>query len=1184
MTIQTGDVKLVASQVMDDVENGGGAPSTTTIADGTSNAIYPDISELDRAGGRVNLRKVHVNIQTTNTDGYYGANFIVADPPNDPLVSVTAFSTGDVFDRRAAAASRIESYLVPSNEFGGYLFENHVQGQRVIQLFQRPGTPTPSIGQTLQLVANAGLNTEYSQYVRVTDVSTSTDTFTYSSSNGFVDYQAMVVSCEISDALRYDFAGSAAARTFLRESTKTVTRKTVVADAAVYYGASALDTAADTGDNTVQVESVFSQIVPSAQTEIPMVDKSAADSGTAVIACDNGSSMTFNFTGTLTIGATVSLGHAVQPGSISGNLGSTTLVDIGGNIAGVGTIDYASGLIYVNTAPIGTNHSVTFLPAAAPLQLADTFGIDVTLEGRGYNYIVTLPADAAPGSMSVSYRASGNWYTLTDNGAGVLKGSVSEYGTGTISYTTGTVSITLGALPDIGSKIVYSWARTPNYFNRADNAVAPVELAFTLANTDVIPGSLTITWTDGGTKTATDNGAGGFTSTACTGTIRYKTGEVTLKLNNLPSGIPNFSVAYNHGTPSQVTVTSPALSSGSMTINLDPDVKPGTVEVEWGRSLLSYPFQTDAPAGDWWRDPGFRAPFVRAVARDDGTGALKFNGLTVGSVNYTTGVVTLTPAYPQTASYPTYYKWAVFGDTPSWLQSSAWATGAAYWGLDTGQAVEARYLSVQAGNAATETKTPSGGFKIKLNPNYAETVVAGSVFFTLAGKTYFDRAGQLFTDLDLLTGAGTAAGSLNYSSGEGLVTLWAAGSNTVSLKSLLTRQEADVATSVTARIPVSPIRPGSVQIVATRAAGGQITGTSNNSGVISGTWMRGNVDYSTGTVFVEFGQMVTAAGNESKPWYDAANVVGSQVWKPEPVLAASVKYNAVAFSYLPLDADILGLDPVRLPQDGKVPIFRKGGFVVVGHTGTITATVSNSQTVNCARVRLSRVRVIGNDGVVINTGYTANLDAGTVTFNDVSGYSQPVTVEHRIEDMLQVSDVDISGLLSFTRQLTHDFPTGSYVSSALVAGDLRARVPVFFDQATWNGTTWQDSLSGSAATGTYNDALYPLEVTNKGATTERWAIQFTSSSAFNIIGEHVGVIGTGSINADCSPMNPATSTPYFTIRSAGWGLGWAAGNVLRFNTTGAIFPVWLIRTIQQGPETVTNDSFTVLVRGDIDTP
>ena len=58
MPILTGDIKLVASQVMDDVPEGGGAPTATVITDGTSNAIFPDISELDRAGGRVNLRKV----------------------------------------------------------------------------------------------------------------------------------------------------------------------------------------------------------------------------------------------------------------------------------------------------------------------------------------------------------------------------------------------------------------------------------------------------------------------------------------------------------------------------------------------------------------------------------------------------------------------------------------------------------------------------------------------------------------------------------------------------------------------------------------------------------------------------------------------------------------------------------------------------------------------------------------------------------------------------------------------------------------------------------------------------------------------------------------------------------------------------------------------------------------------
>lgn len=49
---------------------------------------------------------------------------------------------------------------------------------------------------------------------------------------------------------------------------------------------------------------------------------------------------------------------------------------------------------------------------------------------------------------------------------------------------------------------------------------------------------------------------------------------------------------------------------------------------------------------------------------------------------------------------------------------------------------------------------------------------------------------------------------------------------------------------------------------------------------------------------------------------------------------------------------------------------------------------------------------------MINTGYSADLEAGTVTFDLVSGYVQPVVVEHRIEDMVQVSDVQINGDLA----------------------------------------------------------------------------------------------------------------------------------------------------------------------------
>ena len=70
MPIQSGDVKLLKSAVMADVPEGGGAPTGTTIADGVSNAIFPDISELDRAGGRVNLRKSFVSVQTDDTDNF----------------------------------------------------------------------------------------------------------------------------------------------------------------------------------------------------------------------------------------------------------------------------------------------------------------------------------------------------------------------------------------------------------------------------------------------------------------------------------------------------------------------------------------------------------------------------------------------------------------------------------------------------------------------------------------------------------------------------------------------------------------------------------------------------------------------------------------------------------------------------------------------------------------------------------------------------------------------------------------------------------------------------------------------------------------------------------------------------------------------------------------------------------
>ena len=461
--------------------------------------------------------------------------------------------------------------------------------------------------------------------------------------------------------------------------------------------------------------------------------------------------------------------------------------------------------------------------------------------------------------------------------------------------------------------------------------------------------------------------------------------------------------------------------------------------------------------------------------------------------------------------------------------------------------------------------------------------------FTLGADNYVQTtAGVLLKNPSPTTGGGTPAGTVSGATGVVTIQSWAAGGapTLTNWRGLIAPPSVGVEApftgyATTFRTATSPLRPASLSVLGTMQDGTTFNVTADANGKINGARVKGRVDYQYGLVELYF---VNPDGNAAlNKDLGFLSIAGVAIMPADLVMLGSLRYNAVGFSYLPLDADLLGIDPVRLPSDGRVPIFRAGGFAVVGHTASVSATVSNGQTIDCARVRLSRVRVIGSDASIINTGYTANLDAGTVTFSNVSGYPQPVTVEHRIEDMAVVRDVQISGEVTFTRPLTHAFPLGSYVSSALVAQDLKARVSFLFDQNTWTGA-WADAVIGGDATGTYNDVLAPVVVTNKGAVSERWAIRFTNSTSFEVMGEHVGVIAAGSTGVNCAPINPATGVPYFTLAALGWGTGWAAGNVLRINTVGAMFPVWVVRTIQQGSESVQNDKFTLLVRGDVDHP
>ena len=196
-------------------------------------------------------------------------------------------------------------------------------------------------------------------------------------------------------------------------------------------------------------------------------------------------------------------------------------------------------------------------------------------------------------------------------------------------------------------------------------------------------------------------------------------------------------------------------------------------------------------------------------------------------------------------------------------------------------------------------------------------------------------------------------------------------------------------------------------------------------------------------------------------------------------------------------------------------------------------------------MRLSRWRVIGNNGSVITTGYT-DLNAGTLTVTDVTGWSQPVTFEHRIEDMAMIGDDTDQRQDRLHAPITHDYPGAGLVFVDCTGHGRSARTSVDQLRPADVEQHWTDARSGSAATSTFNTTNNPIVVTNSGALTERWAIQFINNVAFSVIGEHVNVIAIAT-PARIARRQIRPVAPYFTIRR-GLGSGLTAEQRVPFST------------------------------------
>lgn len=635
MAIETKDLVIYKSERSTDNSDGGGKYSGVVVQDGISNNLFNDVSELDRTMGDVSMRKIFPAVITEDTDLLMGATVFVSDLPEDPNVSALLFSTKNWTDERQAAQNRVENYLAKGGQIAGTPLDTHWQGMSSLQVVMWPQEVEASVGDTIVLISDEGKVLEREQYVRITKVDTRIAKMVIDKEE--IEYK--VATYSLNDPLEADFVGLSARQWYSLEKSKTIIRDTIVADTGLYYSSTALASDANVGEFTVNAKSIFAQLIPSAQTETPIIDVNAAGESVVLVAGNEGT-ISVNYPG-IAIGVSQNLyiGSAVIPSSVSFTLQGQQITDQGGllkNTQGtqIGTIDYQRGLIqWTSSAPAGTaSLNITFKPAAAPNQYYQSHAIPVTQNNQGSNWSGVLIPIPAPGALSISYMSQGKFYTLQDDGSGQLKAASPSFGSGMINYETGSWLLTTGALPDVDSVILLNWGTPIVTFVRSNLSVEKAGFEFDFES--AVTSNITVTWLlEGQTQTATSNNQGRFSGDAI-GYINYNTGKGKLFPNKLPQKGTAFGMEQSLGSKEQKTLSGVMPDNSNrltFTIGDGLPIEPMSV-------FLEIPVRSADN-----QDTG--TVLIIDTPINATTGALidSANGVTYGTITYSTGACEVTP-------------------------------------------------------------------------------------------------------------------------------------------------------------------------------------------------------------------------------------------------------------------------------------------------------------------------------------------------------------------------------------------------------------------------------------------------------------------------------------------------------------------------------------------------------------
>lgn len=118
----------------------------------------------------------------------------------------------------------------------------------------------------------------------------------------------------------------------------------------------------------------------------------------------------------------------------------------------------------------------------------------------------------------------------------------------------------------------------------------------------------------------------------------------------------------------------------------------------------------------------------------------------------------------------------------------------------------------------------------------------------------------------------------------------------------------------------------------------------------------------------------------------------------------------------------------------------------------------------------------------------------------------------------------------------------------------------------------------SGSTGDFDENF--LFADNIGSVEQAWTLTFTSPTAFDIVGDTLGAVGSGNTGSGATPNNPDFSKPYFAMQASGFSGTWQIGDTITFSTHPAAVPVWVRRLVPPNSDPLANNPATIALKGE----